>query len=132
MIFLPGSVVATIFSMPIFDWKARWWDMYLNYVPQSSMDIDSSSTGTSPLDPGPGAVLSGYFWIYLGLTLFLTAICVLSFSIYFGNWKLTSVLYPFRATWEEMKWLYRHLKPHDVSNGHRGRRRGTDIEMGRL
>lgn len=115
MVFLPGTAVATIFAMPIFDWKARWWNIYADFDPQSSQDISSSSTGESSTDPGPGPVLSGYFWIYLAVSLFLTLVSIFLFFFYLADWKLE--VNPFRSTWSAVKSLYRRVAGVKVGDG---------------
>ncbi|KAM7208135.1 hypothetical protein V8F20_001415 [Naviculisporaceae sp. PSN 640] len=96
MIYLPITSLATIFAMPIFDWKARWLDFYMTFVPSSSLN-DSAGSGSGDAargraadttDPGATAVLSGYFWIYLGISLVTTMLTVAGYMLYAWNWRI--------------------------------------------
>ncbi|KAK4208482.1 hypothetical protein QBC37DRAFT_296570, partial [Rhypophila decipiens] len=78
MIYLPRTSVVTIMAMPIFDWKARWLDFYLHFSPQSSEDSPSANVS----NPDSTTVLSGYFWIYLAVSIFVTILTVGSWMLY--------------------------------------------------
>ncbi|PMD48055.1 hypothetical protein L207DRAFT_559805 [Hyaloscypha variabilis F] len=72
MLYLPMTAVATIFSMPVFQFTYDWrdWRFY---------QVNNSNTTTSPEPP----VFSGYFWIYFGISISFTLITIL------GWWRFT-------------------------------------------
>lgn len=108
MIYLPSSTVATIFAMPIFDWQARWWDIHAIFEAQASADSASPSENQTAGDPGPAAVLSGYFWIYFSVSLFLTFLTVAICFFYISDWA--PVINFFSSIWTAMKSLYGTMK----------------------
>ncbi|KAK3356675.1 hypothetical protein B0T25DRAFT_137765 [Lasiosphaeria hispida] len=80
MCYLPTTSVATIFAMPVFDFKNRWWN--------ERFRDGSSNSNTNPDTPDlslmnpPPPVLSGYFWIYLIISALLTVGTLYSWYIY--------------------------------------------------
>lgn len=114
MVYLPSTTVATIFAMPIFDWKARWWNFYGAFVAQLSTD-ESSSTNQTSTDPGPKPVLSGYFWIYLAVSLFLTFLTVIICFFYISDWN--PVINFFSSIWTAMNRVYVKIKTPTVGGG---------------
>ncbi|KAK4200769.1 hypothetical protein QBC40DRAFT_306475 [Triangularia verruculosa] len=68
MLYLPITAVATIFAMPVFEFQNDWRDIYFR------------ETADSGPDAGKQPVLSSYFWVYLVVSVTLTAFTV------FGWW----------------------------------------------
>ncbi|KAK4043932.1 hypothetical protein C8A01DRAFT_43289 [Parachaetomium inaequale] len=81
MLYLPITTVATIFAMPVFDFANEWRDIYFretgNEPDASNQDSDARGAGS------PKPVLSFYFWIYLIVSVSLTAVTI------FGWWRYT-------------------------------------------
>jgi len=73
-IFLPTSTVAIIFTMPIFQFPNDWRNWQYHKV--SMDDSSQAGTGNSSSNVETGGthppVFSGYFWIYLGISIALT------------------------------------------------------------
>jgi hypothetical protein len=99
--------------MPIFDWKARWLDHNGHYVPAQPSPTRSSgvSGSTSPdrsanseEDPGALAVVSGYFWIYLGVALLATFFTVGAYIKHTRRWQHIR-----RYMWCSVRFCYRVL-----------------------
>ncbi|KAK3394324.1 hypothetical protein B0H63DRAFT_555556 [Podospora didyma] len=84
MMFLPISALATIFAMPIFDFKANWLDVYGHPVPSSDPKQEpglnsSASAGTkngTETSTAFAPVASYYLWYFVELSLFLTWLVV--------------------------------------------------------
>ncbi|KAK3359648.1 hypothetical protein B0T25DRAFT_533500 [Lasiosphaeria hispida] len=81
MLYLPISLVATIFAMPVFDFSHRWMDEKFRYVPEDSdtsdgpsnlPDTSGSQSAQAPHHDSP--VFSAYFWWYLVVSVGLTLI----------------------------------------------------------
>ncbi|KAH9897539.1 hypothetical protein F4778DRAFT_783117 [Xylariomycetidae sp. FL2044] len=78
MLYLP--MTTTIFAMPIFQWSNDWRDWRFNSVNKgNSSSSDDGNGGTDGLP-----VFSGYFWIYLGISLGFTWMTIE------GWWRFTS------------------------------------------
>jgi hypothetical protein len=71
-----NCVAQTIFAMPVFNFQNDWRD--IRFHPAATSDGDESN---DPARPKP--VLSSYFWIYLIVSVCLTAVTV------FGWWRYT-------------------------------------------
>jgi hypothetical protein len=82
----------TIFAIPIFDFKNAWMDIRFQraapsfpggWLPNSNLTDPQASTSTTSTitttTSGNNPVLSGYFWIYLGIALGLTSLTFLLF-----------------------------------------------------
>ncbi|KAK0615642.1 hypothetical protein B0T17DRAFT_538680 [Bombardia bombarda] len=69
LIYLPTTAVATVFATPVFDFSNYWYDLHWNPPANSSSSSSSDDSSDKP-------VLSGYFWIYLALSLGLTFVTV--------------------------------------------------------
>ncbi|KAK4191059.1 hypothetical protein QBC35DRAFT_538948 [Podospora australis] len=63
----------TIFAMPVFDFKNHWWDWRFQMTKESN-GTSSADGGKQDEKAGPQPVLSGHFWIYLGISLVLTLV----------------------------------------------------------
>ncbi|KAK0721038.1 hypothetical protein B0H67DRAFT_578003 [Lasiosphaeris hirsuta] len=81
MLYLPTTLVATIFAMPVFDFSHRWMDEKFRYMPEDSSDgpsnSNSSDTSVSQSAQAPhhdSPVFSAYFWWYLLVSVGLTVI----------------------------------------------------------
>ncbi|KAK0615663.1 hypothetical protein B0T17DRAFT_510246 [Bombardia bombarda] len=72
LLYLPMTTVATVFAMPIFDFKANWWDLHFNPANSSDTTLNSIGSDSGPMQGPPPPIISGYFWIYLGISGFLT------------------------------------------------------------
>ncbi|KAK4229319.1 hypothetical protein QBC38DRAFT_359741, partial [Podospora fimiseda] len=82
MLYLPMTSVANIFAMPIFGFQNKWLDIYFKLANTKS-DSDNNT-------PGPPPVLSGYFWIYLAVSISLTGATVGFYVWYTGEQKAAS------------------------------------------
>ncbi|KAK0611743.1 hypothetical protein B0T14DRAFT_439727 [Immersiella caudata] len=72
--YLPITSIATIFAMPVFDFKNDWRDWRYKPVP-STKSNNSSTTGEDRKPAEELPVFSGYFWIYAAIaigTMFFT------------------------------------------------------------
>jgi hypothetical protein len=97
----------TIFAIPIFDFKNAWMDMRFRpaaasyaggSLPNSNLTVPHTSTATAAETAGAGdnPVLSGYFWIYLGVALGLTS---LTFLLFFSVVRSRREIPPNVAAW---------------------------------
>ncbi|KFA53362.1 hypothetical protein S40293_11099 [Stachybotrys chartarum IBT 40293] len=75
MFYLPMSTLATIISMPVFDFENSWVDWRFRPVNDSSSRDDPVGAGSSTSAP----VFSGYFWIWLIFAFVLTLITLWTF-----------------------------------------------------
>ncbi|GAB1313737.1 hypothetical protein MFIFM68171_03947 [Madurella fahalii] len=73
MVYLPATSLATIFAMPVFDFRNEWWNMHFKVEP-SGNGTSSGLEGNDRFPSPSGPVLSGYFWIYLILSISLSGI----------------------------------------------------------
>ncbi|KFA73447.1 hypothetical protein S40288_10887 [Stachybotrys chartarum IBT 40288] len=71
MLYLPMSTLATIFSMPVFNFENDWLDWRFQRVNGSSGSRDDPVGAASP-DSAP--VFSAYFWIWLVVAILLTLV----------------------------------------------------------
>lgn len=70
----------TIFAMPVFQFSNNWRDWRYHQVNKGDSSGSNSTTTTNFPDP---PVFSGYFWIYLGISIALTMITIE------GWWRFT-------------------------------------------
>ncbi|KAI0893405.1 hypothetical protein F4806DRAFT_505072, partial [Annulohypoxylon nitens] len=80
MIYLPLTTMATIFAMPIFQWTNDWRN--IRYRPVNNGSTSSNSSPSSSNDETASPVVSGYLWIYVGISIGLSFITFLSFRLY--------------------------------------------------
>ncbi|KAJ8128059.1 hypothetical protein O1611_g5575 [Lasiodiplodia mahajangana] len=79
-LYLPLTAAATILGVPVLGWRNDWKDLKFKSVKAnnqsngSSGDSDSADTGLP--------VVSGYIWIYVGLSLFFFLITGVSYTVY--------------------------------------------------
>lgn len=71
MLYLPMTTVATIVSMPIFNYENDWRDWRYRPAPQSDSP-SGDGTATSVVTDGPPPVFSGYFWVYFAVSIALS------------------------------------------------------------
>jgi hypothetical protein len=70
-VFLPGSYIATLFSMSMFNWQG------------SASVVTATSDGTTAA-PRPGnPVVMSYIWIYWLITIILTVLVMFSWRVWF-------------------------------------------------
>ncbi|KAK0712057.1 hypothetical protein B0H67DRAFT_669833 [Lasiosphaeris hirsuta] len=81
MLYLPITLVATIFAMPVFDFKNHWTDARLRYAPSDGPNPNSSNSSQAQQTP-EAPVVSGYFWWYLIASVSLTVLTVSLWSWY--------------------------------------------------
>ncbi|KAK3315526.1 hypothetical protein B0H66DRAFT_594073 [Apodospora peruviana] len=84
MLYLPMTSVATIFAMPVFDWKLRWLDIRFQ---KTAADADSprSNLTAGPLgstDPGSDVVFGAYGWLWVIISVILTAATIYGWRYY--------------------------------------------------
>ncbi|KAL2186976.1 hypothetical protein L209DRAFT_752796 [Thermothelomyces heterothallicus CBS 203.75] len=84
MLYLPITTVATIFAMPVFDFSNDWRDV--RFRETGSEPAESTSEPKSQGMEKSKPVLSFYFWIYLIISVSLTAVTV------FGWWRYTRTI----------------------------------------
>ncbi|KAH9897538.1 hypothetical protein F4778DRAFT_239029 [Xylariomycetidae sp. FL2044] len=82
MLYLPMTTTATIFAMPIFQWSNDWRDWRYQPVNKGNMSSSSDNNNNGSTEGLP--VFSGYFWIYLSISLGFTLMTIE------GWWRFTS------------------------------------------
>lgn len=70
----PALVIQTIFAMPIFNFQNDWRDWRYQQVPAAGPSTDRPSESDSTEVQAP--VFSGYFWIYLIVSISLTFVTI--------------------------------------------------------
>ncbi|KAH7333217.1 hypothetical protein BKA65DRAFT_41432 [Rhexocercosporidium sp. MPI-PUGE-AT-0058] len=104
MLYLPMTTIATIFAMPVFQFPNDWKNWRYQSVHTGGSSRSNSTTNNSPDLP----VLSGYFWIYAGISIAFTL-----FTIE-GWWRFTSREIERRrgVHWSRYLWrkAYTHIK----------------------
>ncbi|KAI8631706.1 hypothetical protein F5Y19DRAFT_402314 [Xylariaceae sp. FL1651] len=87
MLYLPMTTTATIFAMPVFqfpyDWRDWQWKSWGNAAGESLSGSTSNPSTTGSSSPNP-PVFSGYFYIYLAISVFLTLLTLE------GWWQFTT------------------------------------------
>ncbi|KAK0701528.1 hypothetical protein B0T21DRAFT_378831 [Apiosordaria backusii] len=78
MLYLPMTSIATIFAMPVFEFQNYWWDMGFHRPPP---DTPKSGSDGKNAEAG-GEVASGYFTLYLIISILLTVVTLVSYCIY--------------------------------------------------
>ncbi|RMJ13906.1 hypothetical protein CDV36_006436 [Fusarium kuroshium] len=71
MAYLPITALATIFALPVFDFKARWRDMYNQPANWSESSGDDNPDTGSPSSSSP-PIMSIYFTYWISTSLVLT------------------------------------------------------------
>ncbi|KAI5917006.1 hypothetical protein F4810DRAFT_95775 [Camillea tinctor] len=80
MIYLPLSAIATIFAMPIFQWSNDWRDLLYRPVHSGNTPSDSNLESSSNTTKSP--VVSGYLYIYIGISALFTSATLIGFNFY--------------------------------------------------
>ncbi|KAI0484501.1 hypothetical protein GGR56DRAFT_614079 [Xylariaceae sp. FL0804] len=115
--YLPATIIATLFAMPVFDFKADW------------RDIHNRPTGDN--QDGEGPVVSVYLWWYLLATAILT---VFTLAFYWSATQGFRVIpdwatMPYRNIIPRISELWKRAKPMRSKSRNGGQTSKTDVEQ---
>ncbi|PSN62091.1 hypothetical protein BS50DRAFT_680375 [Corynespora cassiicola Philippines] len=91
MLYLPMTTTATIFAMPVFQFPNKWRDERFNVVRTGNVTSGSASPAFSNIDSDL-PVFSGYFWIYLAISMLLSLATIMGWWVFAGQNSIHQIL----------------------------------------